>query len=178
MQTKKNKKNLLIPLVVIIVLISVLGVILWKENILDLFKPYPYALTRIDNFPAVVETSNKVTDKKRLVVSSQEEFDKVISELLSDKSKLNLPSVDFSKNRVVIAATETNETTGYSVKISSVIKDEQNKKLNTIVTFTKPGETCINEEKPNVAIDIVTIEKNDFEVTFDRETKTKECAAK
>ena len=78
MQTKKNKKNLLIPLVVIIVLISVLGVILWKENILDLFKPYPYALTRIDNFPAVVETSNKVTDKKRLVVSSQEEFEKLL----------------------------------------------------------------------------------------------------
>jgi len=156
----------------------VLGVILWKENILDLFKPYPYALTRIDNFPAVVETTNKVTDKKRLVVSSQEEFDKVMGELLSDKSKVKLPTVDFSKNRVIVASTETNETTGYSVKISSVIKDEQNKKLNTIITFTKPGETCINEEKTNVAIDVVTIEKNDFEVTFDRETKTKECAAK
>jgi len=178
MQNKKNKKNLLIPLVVIVVLITVLGVILWKENILDLFKPYPYALTRIDNFPAVVETTNKVTDKKRLVVSSQEEFDKVMGELLSDKSKVKLPTVDFSKNRVIVASTETNETTGYSVKISSVIKDEQNKKLNTIITFTKPGETCINEEKTNVAIDVVTIEKNDFEVTFDRETKTKECAAK
>lgn len=178
MQNKKNKKNLLIPLVIIVGLIAVLGVILWKENILDLFKPYPYALTRIDNFPAVVETTNKVTDKKRLVVSSQEEFDKVINELLSDKSKVKIPSVDFTKNRVIIASTETNETTGYSVKISSVIKDEQNKKLNSIITFTKPGETCINEEKTNVAIDLVTIEKNDFEVTFDRETKTKECAAK
>jgi len=178
MQNKKNKKNLLIPLVIIVALIAVLGLILWKENILDLFKPYPYALARIENFPAVVETTNKVSDKKRLVVSSQEEFDKVIDELISDKSKVKLPSVDFSQNRVVIASTETNETTGYSVKISSVIKDEQNKKLNTIVTFTKPGETCINEEKTNVALDIVTIEKNDFEVTFDRETKTKECAVK
>lgn len=177
MQNKKNKKNLLIPLVVIVVLITVLGIILWKENILDLFKPYPYALTRIDNFPTVVETTNKVVDKKRLVVSSQEEFEKIMEELLSDKSKINLPAVDFSKNRVIIASTETNETTGYSAKISSVVKDEQNKKLNTIITFTKPGETCINEEKTNVAIDIVTIEKNDFEVTFDRETKTKECAA-
>ena len=151
---------------------------MWKENILDLFKPYPYALTRIDNFPTVVETANKVTDKKRLVISSQDEFDKVATELFSDKSKINLPKIDFTKNRVVLAATETNETTGYSVKISSVIKDEKNKKLNTIITFTKPGETCINEEKSNIAIDLVTIEKNDFEVTFDRESKTKECAAK
>ncbi|NBO17313.1 MAG: hypothetical protein EBV07_00250, partial [Proteobacteria bacterium] len=156
----------------------ILGVILWKENILDIFKPYPYALTRVDNFPAVVETANKVTDKKRIVISTQEEFDKVLNELLSDKTKVKIPTIDFDKNRVIIAASETNETTGYSVKISSVIKDDQNKKLNTIVTFTKPGETCINEEKTNVAIDMVTVEKNDFEVEFDRETRTKECAAK
>lgn len=178
MQIKKNKKNLLIPLIVIVVLISILGVILWKENILDVFKPYPYALTRVDDFPKVVETSNKVNDKKRLIVSSQEEFDKVINELVSDKSKIKIPSIDFNKNRLIIASTETNETLGYSVKISSVIKDDQNKRLNTVVTFTKPGETCINEEKVNIAIDMVTIEKNDYEVDFDRETRTKECAAK
>jgi len=174
MQIKKNKKNLLIPLIVIVVLISILGVILWKENILDVFKPYPYALTRVDDFPKVVETSNKVNDKKRLIVSSQEEFDKVINELVSDKSKIKIPSIDFNKNRLIIASTETNETLGYSVKISSVIKDDQNKRLNTVVTFTKPGETCINEEKVNIAIDMVTIEKNDYEVDFDRETRTKE----
>lgn len=178
MQVKKNKKNLLIPLIVIVVLISVLGVILWNENILKIFKPYPYALTRVDNFPAVIETANKVAEKKRLVVSTQEEFDKVINELISDRSKVQIPTIDFNQNRVIIAATETNETLGYSVKISSVIKNDENKKLNTIVTFTKPGETCINEEKTNVAIDIVTIEKNDYEVEFDRESKTKECAVK
>ena len=178
MQTKKNRNKLLIPLVLIVVLISVLGVILWKENILDLFKPYPYALTRVDNFPAIIETTNKVADKKRLVVSSQEEFDKVINELVSDKSKIKIPTVDFSKKRLIIASTETNDTTGYSVKIRSVIKDDQTKKLDAIVTFTKPGETCINEEKNNIGIDMVTVEKNDYEVTFDRENKTKECSAK
>ncbi len=178
MQNKKSKQNLLIPLIIIVVLISGLGVILWKENIMDLFKPYPYALTRIDNFPTVIETTNKVADKKRVVVSSQDEFEKVINELVSDRSKISLPTVDFNNNRLIIAATETNETTGYSVKISSVVKDEQNKKLNTIVTFTKPGESCINDDKTNIAIDLVTIEKNDFEVSFDRQTKTKECVAK
>lgn len=176
MQSKvKNKKNLLVPLIVIIVLISVLGAILWKENILDIFKPYPYAFTRIENFPTVVETANKVPEKKRVVITSKEQYDALANELFSDKSKINLPEIDFSTQNAIIASTETNETTGYSVKISKTEKDDANKKLNVIVTFTKPGETCINEEKTNVALDIVTIEKNDYEISFDRESKTKEC---
>ena len=175
MQNKKNKKNLLLPLVVIVVLISVVAFLLWKENILDLFKPYPYAMTRIDNYPAVVETTKKIDSRKKAVVSSKEEFDALMNEILSDTSKVNLPSVDFNKERLLISTTQSNDSFGYGIKVKSIVKDEENKKLNAIITYTKPGETCINEEKANIAIDMVKIEKNGFEVSFESEMKTKEC---
>lgn len=175
MQNKKAKKNLLLPLVIIVALISVVGFLLWKENILDLFKPYPYAMERLEEFPVVVESTKKVENKMRKVINSQEEYNSFMNEILDDTSKVKMPSVNFNSQRLVIATTETNDTLGYGVKVKSIVKDDATKKLNAIITYTKPGETCVNEEKQNVAIEMVTIEKNDYEVSFEREMKTKEC---
>ena len=117
MQNKKNKKNLLLPLVVIIVLISVVSFLLWKENILDLIKPYPYAMTRIENYPAVIETTKKIDSRKKAIVNSKEEFDALMNEILSDTSKVNLPSVDFNKERLLISTTQSNDSFGFGIKV-------------------------------------------------------------
>ena len=171
---KKNKSNLLIPAVVIVVLIFVLGFVLMKENILDFFKPYPYAMTRIDGYPMIVDNTKKV-DKQRAVVNSKEEFDNLMSKILDDTSKVKMPETDFSKNRLLVVTSGTNDTKGYGIKVKSIYRNEEQNKLDAVILLTKPGETCQNAEEANIAIDIVKLDKNNGEVTFDKEERTVEC---
>jgi len=171
---KKNKSNLLIPAVIIVVLIIVLGFVLMKENILDFFKPYPYAMTRIDGYPTVIANTKKI-EKQRVVVNSKEEFDSLMAKILDDTSKVKMPETDFSKNRLLVVTTGTNDTKGYTIKIKSIYKNEEQKKLDAVILLSKPGESCQNPEEANIAIDIVKLEKNNGDVTFDKEERTVEC---
>ena len=171
---KKNKSNLLIPAVVIVVLILILGFVLMKENILDFFKPYPYAMTRIDGFPTVVASAKKI-EKQRAIINSQEEYDNLMKNILDDVTKVKMPNVDFSNSRLLVVTTSTNDTKGYSIKVKSILKNTEETKLDAVIQLSKPGETCQNPEESNIAIDMVILEKNNGDVTFDKEEKTVEC---
>jgi hypothetical protein len=171
---KKNKSNLLIPAVVIVVLILILGFVLMKENILDFFKPYPYAMTRIEGFPTVVVSAKKI-EKQRAIINSQEEYDNLMNNILDDVTKVKTPSVDFSKNRLLVVTTSTNETKGHAIKVKSILKNTEENRLDAVILLSKPGETCQNPEESNIAIDMVILEKNNGDVSFDKEEKTVEC---
>ena len=171
---KKNKSNLLIPAVIIIILIIVSGVVLMKGNILNIFKSSGNSLTRIDNFPVIVK-SNKKIEKQRDIVNTQEEFNNLMNNILDDSSKVKTPNVDFSKNRLLVVSTATNETTGFGIKIKSILKTGQVGKLDAIIEFQKPGDNCQITNEPNVAIDVVQLTKDSGEITFDKEEKTVAC---
>jgi hypothetical protein len=171
---KKNKSNLLIPAVIIIVLVVVLGVVLMKENILDFFKPYPYAMTRIEGFPTTIASSKKI-EKQRAIINSKEEFDNLVKNIVDDANKIKMPNVDFAKNRLLVVTTNTNDTKGFSIKVKSILKNTEQNKLDAVIQISKPGETCQNPEESNIAIDMVILEKNNGDVTFDKEEKTVEC---
>jgi hypothetical protein len=94
-----------------------------KENILDFFKPYPYAMTRIDGYPMIVDNTKKV-DKQRAVVNSKEEFDNLMSKILDDTSKVKMPETDFSKNRLLVVTSGTNDTKGYGIKVKSIYRNK------------------------------------------------------
>ena len=171
---KKNKSNLLIPAVIIVVLVVVLGVVLMKENILDFFKPYPYAMTRIEGFPAVIASTKKI-EKQRAIINSKEEFDNLVKNIVDDVNKIKMPNVDFAKNRLLVVTTSTNDTKGFSIKVKSILKNTEQNKLDAVIQLSKPGETCQNPEESNIAIDMVILEKNNGDVSFDKEEKTVEC---
>jgi len=169
---KKGKTNLLIPVFVILGLIVVLGYVLLREDILDVFKTY--TLKRIDGYPKVVN-SNKLTEKQRVLITSKEEYDAKIAEIFENTSELPLPEIDFEKNNLLIVTTETNDTLGYRIKVDKVVKNEQDQELDIFIVHSKPGETCVNEEKKNVAIDMVSIEKLAWKVKFNKVDTVKEC---
>lgn len=171
---KKNKSNLLIPVIVIVVLIGVLGAVLMKENILDLFDSSKNALTRIEAYPKVIK-SNKNIERERAVITSKEEFDALAAKILDNPSELAFPEVNFEKENLLVVTTQKNETTGYTIKVKSAKKNEAENKLEILIQLNKPGESCVNSEEPNIAVDIVKISKDSGQVSFDKEEKTVEC---
>ena len=119
--------------------------------------------------------NTKKIEKQRVIVNSKEEFDSLMAKILDDASKVKMPETDFSKNRLLVVTTGTNDTKGYTIKIKSIYKNEQQKKLDAVILLSKPGESCQNPEEANIAIDIVKLEKNNGDVTFDKEERTVEC---
>lgn len=171
---RKGKTNLLIPVFVIVGLIFILGFVLLRENILDFLKPYPYAMKRTEAYPKIVK-STKIIEKTRVVVNSKEEYDAKIAELFDNPAEVPMPTVDFETSKLLIVTSEMNDTEGYRVKVESVIKNEQEQKLETLIRHTKPGETCVNTEEKNVAVDMVILEKNSWDLKFDKVERTEEC---
>jgi septum formation inhibitor MinC len=171
---KKGKTNLLIPVFVILSLIFILGFVLLREDVLDFLTPYPYAMKRIEGYPKNIK-SNKVIEKTRNLITSKEDYDKLVAELFDNPAEIPMPAVDFSTNKILLVTSKTNDTTGYKIKIESVIKNEQEQKLETIIRNSKPGETCVNTEEKNVSVDMVLLDNDSFDLKFDKVDRTEEC---
>jgi len=171
---KKGKSNLLIPVAVIVVLIAVLGVVLMKENLLDIFDSSKNALTRIEGYPKIVKSS-KAAERERVVVKSKQEFDELVSKITDNPSELKFPDVNFDKENLLVVTTQKNDTTGYTIKIKSARKNEAENKLEVLIQLNKPGESCVNSEETNIAVDVVKIAKDSGEISFEKEEKTVEC---
>lgn len=171
---KKNKSNLLIPVAVIVVLIAVLGAVLMKENILDLFDTSKNALTRIEAYPKIIKSTKNI-ERQRSVITSKEEFDALASKILDNPSELVLPDVDFSRENLLVVTTQKNDTTGYTIKVKSAKKNDAENKLEILIQLNKPGESCVNSEESNIAVDMVKIAKDSGQVSFDKEERTVEC---
>lgn len=169
---KKNKSKLLIPLIIVVVLIVILGFVLLRDNIFDLFKPQN-ALTRIEGFPREVD-SNKKVEKLRRIVKSEEDFKSLMKEIFDDENKIAIPENDFTKSDLFVVTTDLNDTKGFRLKIRSLIKEDENN-YKAILERQKPGKTCVNEAVPNIALDIVKIDKNLPDIETDRVDKIITC---
>lgn len=171
---KKNKSNLLIPVAVIVILVLILGFVLLRDSIMDLFKTNKNALVRIEGFPKEIDSSKKI-DKVRVIVRSEQEFKNLMKTLFDDENKIQMPQNDFDRNDLYIATTDLNDTKGYRLKIRSIIKDEVKNKYDSVLERQKPGKTCVYEEITNVALDIVKIEKNIQDIDAERVDKIIDC---
>lgn len=171
---KKNKSNLLIPAAIIVILVLILGFVLLRDSIMDLFKANKNALVRIEGFPREVDSTKKV-EKTRAIIRSEQEFKNLMKTLFDDENKVQMPQNDFERNDLYIVTTDLNDTKGFRLKVRSIIKDEVKNEFESILERQKPGKTCVYEETPNIALDIVKIEKNIQEITADRVDKIIDC---
>lgn len=169
---KKNKSNLLIPLIVIVVLIVVLGSILLRDNIVSLFKPRN-AFTKVEGYPREVD-STKPIERTRTIVRSEQEFKDLIKKLFDDENKVPMPENDFSRNDLYVVTTDLNDTKGFRLKVRSMNIDDKNE-FQAILERQKPGKTCINDAVSNVAMDIVKISKDIPEIDAERVDKIIDC---
>jgi CRISPR/Cas system CMR subunit Cmr4 (Cas7 group RAMP superfamily) len=171
---KATLKVSLIPLAIIILLILGVGTFLLKDEIkLPNFNKEP-TITRLAGFPTTV-TTTKLLDKQREVITSNEKLNEFLNSIDETGLLKVQESINFDKDIVIAATTGTNDVTGIKIKIRKVYEDKTKKRLLVSVEESVPGDSCTPELGKNVAVDIITLSKTDFSITFDKIKKTIEC---
>ena len=84
-----------------------------------------------------------------------------------------LPTVDFTKDMVLVAAAGTRPTTGYSVSITDATESSGGVTVN--VTITSPGSNCAVALHVESPVDVATIARRDGTVGFVVTRKTYNC---
>ena len=129
----------------------------------------------LEGFPATILTSNQL-EKQRVVIKSQEELDAFFAKIdSSGQLKLTNDKVNFAKEYVLAATTDLNETDGYKMKIDKLVEEKENSKILVKLLESEPGDSCEVEKATNVAVDLVAVEKTDFQFEFERDKRTVEC---
>jgi len=165
----------LIPVTLIVVLIIGAGYLMTKGDFKLPFFGNNLEIRRFENFPTTI-TTQKQFGKQRVVIKSQEELDRFLANLDSAGLVKITEAINFDKEYVLGAATQTFDKEGYDLKIRRVYKDKDSGKVLVSLKERRPGESCKNlEAVNNVAVDIVAISKTDKEISFDVAKETYEC---
>ncbi len=130
---------------------------------------------RLDDFPTVQFTKEELDDNVRVVITSQEELNDFLNMIDSTGQLVLTENINFEKEFLLGAATESRDTTGYTTKIKKIHEDKEDKSLVVTIEEVKPGEFCEVDTQNNIAVDIVAISKTDWDIEFEKETKTDEC---
>ena len=164
----------LIPLVILIGLILGAGYFLLQgEIILPKFNKGP-TIKRLEGFPTIA-TIDKVIEKQRRVIKSEEELNEFLN-LVDSNGLLQLKDdVNFEKELILAVSSATNDETGHRIKIRKVYEDSKSKKIIVQVEETEQGDTCKKEPSSNIAIDMVSLSKTDWQIKFDKIIKNEEC---
>lgn len=164
----------LIPLAIILLLILGVGSFLLKDEVkLPNFNKEP-TITRLADYPTTVATTKKM-EKQRKVITSNDQLNEFLNSIDENGLLKVQEKIDFDKDIVIAAVTDTNEYKGVKLKIRKVYEDKAKKKLLVLIEETVPGEKCTPEPGMNVAVDIITLSKTDWNISFDKVTKTLEC---
>lgn len=168
----------LLPLIVIVGLILGAGYFLLADEIkLPSFNKGP-TIRRLEGFPTIVYTEeNQDSEKKRLVLKSQQELDDFLNTidktgLLTMKDKIN-----FEKEYLIAVATDVEAPEDHKVKIRKVYEDKKTKTLLVSITETFPNDDCAPELAPHIGVDIVAINKTDWKIDFEKVKDVLECKA-
>src|SRR3989339_216016 len=164
----------MVPLVIILVLIAGAGYMLLRGEI-DLSKwTRGFQLRRMEGFPTVIYVDTEI-EKQRLVIRTEEELSKFLN--LVDTTGLTIlrDPVDFNKEMLIAASTESEKETGHSLKIKKIYEKKDSKTLVVSVLETEKGDNCVLENDPNVSVDMVAISKTDWTIEFERVKRVDSC---
>lgn len=164
----------LLPIVVLVLIIFGVGYYLTDGEFDFGDKKDNLNARSIDGFPTTVVTSADIA-KQRLVLKSQEELNDYISMIDSSGQLKVEEKVNFEKEYVLAVSTELLNTSGYEFEVDKIEVNHEERKVNITARESKPGETCEVETFDNIALDLVVIDRTDYEIEFDRTQRTVEC---
>lgn len=177
MQDRQKIYISLLPLFVIIILIIGAGYFLLVDEIkLPKFNRGPQ-VRRIEGFPTnVVVDQNVTTEKKRLVLQAEHELDTFLNEIDSSGMLTMREKVDFNKEYVIAVTSSVENAETHRIKVRKVYEDKANNTLLVSIVETFPGDSCMVDVSPHIAVDLVAINKTDWNINFERVTDTEECS--
>lgn len=164
-----------IPILLIIGIILGAGYFLMKgEFKLPSIGRSKTEVRRLKGFPTTIYTSENI-EKKRAVITNKTELSEFLNSVDSTGQLVVPEDIDFEKEFLVGASTETRDTTGYKITVKKVYADKKDESLLISIRETRPAETCEVEDESNVSIDLVALTKTDWEIGFEKVTEYENC---
>lgn len=113
-------------------------------------------------------------DSARLVIRNRDQWDDVWSRIVSNHGpKPPAPTIDFSREVIIVAALGTRATGGYSIAVTDV--SEESAGLVATVVRTNPGPTCGTTAALTAPVDIVRVNRLDVPVRFVEQQRVTDC---
>jgi hypothetical protein len=115
-----------------------------------------------------------VAERKRSVIRDQSAWDALWRQASADHLPARpTPSVDFSREMVIVAAMGTKSSGGYSIHIDSV--SERNHRLHVAVREVSPGKDCMTTMALTAPAIAVVVPRRDGDVVFVESSTTQDC---
>jgi hypothetical protein len=163
-----------LPLGIIIVLIIGVGYFLLKGDIkLPNFNKGPQ-IGRLEGFPTVIDTTKDLI-KVRKVLKSEVELAEFLNTVDGSNQLSVKEKIDWNKQFVIAVTTDTNDESGHRIKVAKVYEDKKGKSLLISLGEVAKGKGCDVQTGKNIAIDLVTITKTDFNIDFERTRSYETC---
>lgn len=177
--TKKTKHLTLyasfLPLIIVLAIIFGAGYFLMQgEFELPSFGTDITEVRRLGDFPTVVFTKAEI-DKQRRVIKNQEDLEEFFNTVSPEGELILLEEIDWENEMLLGVSTESQDTTGYELKVRKVYADEDDQSLLISLRETRPGEACEVDVQNNVMVDLVAITKTDWDINFERIKEVDEC---
>lgn len=171
----------ILPLIIIFLLIGGAGYFLFGQDIK--FPSREDSLTkiiRVEGFPHRISV-NEEREKERVVITSEEELTNFMTKIDPEGQITLREDFNFKKNVLIVSSTETLEGTLNKYKIKRIVKDTKSKSLVVEQEITVPMEECpekTSEEdtaKKSIFVDLIQLNKTDWEIEFELVKKTLPC---
>lgn len=120
------------------------------------------------------EENTGVSDRRRVVIRTQEEWQTFWAELYSRRSEPPLlPAVNFANEMVLVASAGQKSTGGYTIDIRELYTHAG--ELFAIVLETSPGSGCVLTTALTAPVVVMRVPRSDGPVHFIDETAVHNC---
>lgn len=165
----------IIPILIILLLIGGAGYFLFGEDLdLPTIKDRKTQITRIEGFPRMIYVDEE-RDKIRTVIKSETELNEFLNQVDAEGNLRVNESVNFNRHYLIGTATKTLEGENHEFKIKKLIRDTDDKTLTVSQERTDPEDECELEGGRNIWVDLVKINKTDWNIEFELVKKKLPC---
>ena len=164
----------IIPLLIILLLIGGAGYFLFGQDFEIPIEDRKTKITRIEGFPRMMYVDEE-RDKIHRVIRSEEELNNFLNEIDKNGNLDFNESINFNRNYVLAATTETLEGENHEFKIRKIYKDTDDKTLTVSRERIEPEDECKLEGGKNIWIDMVKVSKTDWKIEFELVKKKLPC---
>jgi hypothetical protein len=163
-----------IPILLIVSIILIAGYLLLKDDIKLPWNDHKPRITRLSGFPTVVYT-DKQLDKQRLIIKSETDLNNFLNNIDSTGMLLPKDKINFDKEYIIAVSSPTRNLAEHTIKIKKVYEDTAKKTYIVSVQEDFPADACAVTTDQHIAVDVVKINKTDYNFDFERIVNTKPC---
>jgi len=133
---------------------------------------------RLADFPTSVEmASPKDLEKQRVVIKSQEELQEFFAHVDENGELALEEKIDFDQEYLLGISSSLREKAQGKIKVKKIYADRQDQSYLVMVERTERSDECLDlEYQDNVLVDLVAIDKTDWEIDFETvKTENSRC---